>query len=57
MNVIVCEECTDQAQDEGVTFDMAVEICVEFGDDMADHTCERLDDDSVHCDCACEPWD
>ena len=49
----VCESCTESVIGrDGCDPDIAAQMCVEVGSDIADHECDQPDNGEP-CDCAC----
>lgn len=50
----VCDACLEAAIEDGADEDIAEEICLSFGADMADHLCDwREGNQPKRCACAC----
>ena len=50
----VCDDCLTAAYDEGaVDKQLQVQICTTMGADIADHTCEAVDEPDTRCACEC----
>ena len=53
---MVCESCLQAAQDESfkLTYQEAVFLAIEMGDQIADHLCDAFENNDGECDCACQ---
>jgi len=52
MEPVLCESCYDAFEEEGAPMDDLAEI-IWLGADIADHDCEKTEDDNVECSCPC----
>ena len=52
MEPVLCESCYDAFEEEGAPMDDLAEI-IWLGADIADHDCEKTEDDNVECRCPC----
>lgn len=51
----VCDLCLSAAEEEGAEEDIAAEVMVTLGADVADHLCEEVESDGeIRCACACK---
>ena len=52
---MVCDDCLTAAWDEGAEDRPAmVALMTAMGDQLTDHSCQRVEDPVLRCDCACE---
>ena len=51
---VFCEMCLENAYEEGIGEEELEEVLLNFGDQICDHCCERIEvGPEVKCDCAC----